>query len=147
MFSDPEARGGILEPAGIIKIKFCLADKLKAMQHIDSQFQMIDAEIEATDEMDGELRSHQGADRHEGEAPEAHVPPGRNQVCQPPRQDREDEGQERHQVHLVAMVPATLQGARTAESACVCSEKMTIENENVRMEGWCCRRPGGFVNA
>ena len=49
MFSDPEARGGILEPAGIVEIKFRLADQLKAMHRIDPQLQMLDAELESAD--------------------------------------------------------------------------------------------------
>merc|ERR1719437_229870 len=52
MFSDPEARGGILEPAGIVEIKFRLADQLKAMHRIDPQLKMLDAELEATEETD-----------------------------------------------------------------------------------------------
>ena len=52
MFSDPEARGGILEPAGIVEIKFRLADQLKAMHRIDPQLQMLDAELESTDASD-----------------------------------------------------------------------------------------------
>lgn len=56
MFSDPEARGGILEPAGIVEIKFRLADQLKAMHRIDPQLQMLDAEIEATDDTDADAK-------------------------------------------------------------------------------------------
>ena len=52
MFSDPEARGGILEPAGIVEIKFRSADQLKAMHRIDPQLQMLDAELEAADSTD-----------------------------------------------------------------------------------------------
>ena len=52
MFSDPDARGGILEPAGIVEIKFRLADQLKAMHRIDAQLQMLDAELESTDDTD-----------------------------------------------------------------------------------------------
>ena len=52
MFSDPEARGGILEPAGIVEIKFRLADQLKAMHRIDRQLQLLDAELAGTDETD-----------------------------------------------------------------------------------------------
>ena len=52
MFSDPEARGGILEPAGIVEIKFRLADQLKAMHRIDPQLQMLDAEFDSTDDTD-----------------------------------------------------------------------------------------------
>jgi acetyl-CoA carboxylase/biotin carboxylase 1 len=52
MFSDPEARGGILEPAGIVEIKFRVADQLKAMHRIDRQLQLLDAELAGTDETD-----------------------------------------------------------------------------------------------
>jgi acetyl-CoA carboxylase/biotin carboxylase 1 len=52
MFSDPDARGGILEPAGIVEIKFRLADQLKAMHRIDPQLKMLDSELEATDDTD-----------------------------------------------------------------------------------------------
>merc|ERR1712127_338719 len=52
MFSDPEARGGILEPAGIVEIKFRLADQLKAMHRIDPQLMALDAELEGTDDTD-----------------------------------------------------------------------------------------------
>jgi len=52
MFSDPDARGGILEPAGIVEVKFRLADQLKAMHRIDPQLQMLDAELESTDATD-----------------------------------------------------------------------------------------------
>jgi acetyl-CoA carboxylase/biotin carboxylase 1 len=52
MFSDPDARGGILEPAGIVEIKFRVADQLKAMHRIDPQLQMLDAELDATDDTD-----------------------------------------------------------------------------------------------
>ena len=50
MFSDPEARGGILEPAGIVEIKFRVADQIKAMHRIDPQLQLLDAELESADE-------------------------------------------------------------------------------------------------
>ena len=52
MFSDPDARGGILEPAGIVEIKFRLADQLKAMHRIDPELKMLDSELEATDDTD-----------------------------------------------------------------------------------------------
>ncbi|KAL7551918.1 hypothetical protein ACHAWF_015125 [Thalassiosira exigua] len=57
MFSDPEARGGILEPAGIVEIKFRLADQLKAMHRIDPQLQMLDAELEAADNSDASAKA------------------------------------------------------------------------------------------
>lgn len=50
MFSDPEARGGILEPAGIVEIKFRAADQIKAMHRIDPQLQLLDAELESADD-------------------------------------------------------------------------------------------------
>merc|ERR1711937_39157 len=56
MFSDPEARGGILEPAGIVEIKFRLADQLKAMHRIDPQLQALDAELEGTEDTDAEAQ-------------------------------------------------------------------------------------------
>merc|ERR1712087_773635 len=56
MFSDPEARGGILEPAGIVEIKFRLADQLKAMHRIDPKLQALDAELEGTEDTDAEAQ-------------------------------------------------------------------------------------------
>ena len=52
MFSGPEAHGGTLEPAGIVEIKFSVADQLKAMHRIDRQLQLLDAEFSGTDETD-----------------------------------------------------------------------------------------------
>jgi len=49
MFADPDSRGGILEPAGIIEIKFREADQIKAMHRIDPQLQLLDAELDGTE--------------------------------------------------------------------------------------------------
>jgi len=49
MFADPDSRGGILEPAGIIEVKFREADQIKAMHRIDPQLQLLDAELEGTE--------------------------------------------------------------------------------------------------
>jgi len=55
MFADPDSRGGILEPAGIIEIKFREADQIKAMHRIDPQLQLLDAELDGT-ELDTEAQ-------------------------------------------------------------------------------------------
>jgi len=52
MYADPDSRGGILEPAGITEVKFRLPDQLKVMHRIDPQLQLLDAEMEMTDDMD-----------------------------------------------------------------------------------------------
>lgn len=49
MFADPDSRGGILEPAGIIEVKFREADQIKAMHRIDPQLQLLDAELDGTE--------------------------------------------------------------------------------------------------
>jgi len=55
MFADPDSRGGILEPAGIIEVKFRDADQIKAMHRIDEQLKLLDAELEGT-ELDSEAQ-------------------------------------------------------------------------------------------
>mmetsp|Transcript_10466 Transcript_10466/g.13856 ORF Transcript_10466/g.13856 Transcript_10466/m.13856 type:complete len:2095 (+) Transcript_10466:147-6431(+) len=45
MYADPDSRGGILEPAGITEIKFRLPDQLKVMHRIDTQLNLLDAEL------------------------------------------------------------------------------------------------------
>jgi len=84
MFSDPEARGGILEPAGIVEIKFRLADQLKAMHRIDPQLQALDAELEGTEDTDARPRGYQGADCRKRGALETCLPPGGDGICRPP---------------------------------------------------------------
>ena len=37
MYADPEARGGILEPSGVVEIKFRAKDCLKVMHRLDPQ--------------------------------------------------------------------------------------------------------------
>jgi len=49
MYADPDSRGGILEPAGITEVKFRLPDQLKLMHRLDTQLQLLDAELEMTD--------------------------------------------------------------------------------------------------
>ena len=56
MFADPDSRGGILEPAGIIEVKFRDADQIKAMHRIDPQLQLLDAELEGT-ELDSDAQA------------------------------------------------------------------------------------------
>jgi len=54
MFADPDSRGGILEPAGIIEVKFRDADQIKAMHRIDPQLQLLDAELEGSLDSDAQ---------------------------------------------------------------------------------------------
>ncbi len=52
MFADPDSRGGILEPAGIIEVKFRPQEQLKVMHRLDQQLQLLDSELEMVDEFD-----------------------------------------------------------------------------------------------
>merc|ERR1712232_792778 len=47
MYADPDSRGGILEPSGISEIKFRGPDQVKMMHRLDSQLQLLDAELES----------------------------------------------------------------------------------------------------
>jgi acetyl-CoA carboxylase/biotin carboxylase 1 len=46
MYADFDARGGILEPAGITEIKFRFPDQVKVMHRLDSELKMLDQEME-----------------------------------------------------------------------------------------------------
>jgi len=52
MYADPDSRGGILEPAGIIEVKFRPQDQLKVMHRLDTQLQLLDSELEGVDGLD-----------------------------------------------------------------------------------------------
>jgi acetyl-CoA carboxylase carboxyltransferase component len=39
MYADPESRGGVLEPEGVVEVKFKLKDLLKTMARIDPVIQ------------------------------------------------------------------------------------------------------------
>jgi len=56
MYADPDSRGGILEPAGIIEVKFRDPDQIKLMHRVDPQLKLLDSELELseldTDAMD-----------------------------------------------------------------------------------------------
>jgi acetyl-CoA carboxylase/biotin carboxylase 1 len=47
MYADPLSRGGILEPAGIIEVKFRKPDILQVMRRTDDELKTLEAEIEA----------------------------------------------------------------------------------------------------
>jgi acetyl-CoA carboxylase/biotin carboxylase 1 len=49
MYADPDSRGGILEPSGIIEVKFRKPDILKAMHRLDDQLKMFDSELDNVD--------------------------------------------------------------------------------------------------
>merc|ERR1712151_1234703 len=55
MYADPESRGGILEPAGIIEIKFRDPDQVKLMHRVDPQLKLLDSERELS-ELDTEAQ-------------------------------------------------------------------------------------------
>jgi len=52
MYADPDSRGGILEPAGIIEVKFRERDQVSAMHRLDPQLQLLDSELEGVDGID-----------------------------------------------------------------------------------------------
>jgi len=52
MYADPDSRGGILEPAGIIEVKFRPQEQMKVMHRLDQQLQLLDSELEMVDEVD-----------------------------------------------------------------------------------------------
>jgi len=52
MYADPDSRGGILEPAGIIEVKFRQQDQNKVMHRLDQQLQLLDGELEGVDDFD-----------------------------------------------------------------------------------------------
>eukprot|EP00554_Chaetoceros_debilis_P010506 CAMPEP_0194110112 /NCGR_PEP_ID=MMETSP0150-20130528/9428_1 /TAXON_ID=122233 /ORGANISM="Chaetoceros debilis, Strain MM31A-1" /LENGTH=2089 /DNA_ID=CAMNT_0038799207 /DNA_START=48 /DNA_END=6317 /DNA_ORIENTATION=+ len=54
MYADPDSRGGILEPAGIIEVKFRPADQSKVMHRIDGELQLLDSELEGVDGVDSD---------------------------------------------------------------------------------------------
>jgi acetyl-CoA carboxylase/biotin carboxylase 1 len=45
MYADEEARGGILEPAGIVEVKFREAQRVELMHRLDEQLQKLDNEL------------------------------------------------------------------------------------------------------
>ncbi|XP_071442085.1 acetyl-CoA carboxylase isoform X1 [Hetaerina americana] len=47
MYADPESRGGILEPEGIVEIKYRAKDLLKTMHRLDPELQELQSELQA----------------------------------------------------------------------------------------------------
>jgi len=67
MFADIDSRGGVLEPEGIVEIKFRQRDLVKTMHRLDSKLMQLDAELRAeglTDDMKRQLQA-QIKDREE----------------------------------------------------------------------------------
>nr|ASA45565.1 acetyl CoA carboxylase 1a [Amphidinium carterae] len=52
MYADVESRGGILEPAGIVEVKFRQAQQTELMHRTDEKLQALDAELEAASSED-----------------------------------------------------------------------------------------------
>lgn len=50
MYADPAARGGVLEPEGIVEIKFRTPDLLKTMHRLDPELRKLKAEGSASAE-------------------------------------------------------------------------------------------------
>jgi len=48
MYADVESRGGILEPAGIVEVKFRQPDQVKMMHRLDEQLVSLDKQLEAS---------------------------------------------------------------------------------------------------
>lgn len=66
MYADPSARGGILEPAGLVEIKFRQKDLVKAMQRNDKiMMQYQQNLLKATDPDEKKKLTHQIKDREE----------------------------------------------------------------------------------
>ncbi|CAH1397030.1 unnamed protein product [Nezara viridula] len=57
MYADPDSRGGVLEPEGLVEIKFRLKDLLKAMSRLDPQILELRASLneDITDEEKAEI--------------------------------------------------------------------------------------------
>jgi acetyl-CoA carboxylase/biotin carboxylase 1 len=54
MYADADSRGGILEPPGIVEVKFRAPDQKKVMHRIDQRLQQLDEELETALPEDGE---------------------------------------------------------------------------------------------
>ena len=54
MYADPDSRGGILEPAGIIEVKFREKDQFAVMHRLDPQLQLLDSELDGVSGIDDE---------------------------------------------------------------------------------------------
>jgi len=57
MFADPDSRGGVLEPEGIVEIKFRLKDQVKAMQRLDTVFSRLKIEQAAAANLPAEEKA------------------------------------------------------------------------------------------
>ena len=57
MYADPDSRGGILEPAGIIEVKLRAKDQVNVMHRLDPQLQLLDSELDGVDSIDVDTTS------------------------------------------------------------------------------------------
>lgn len=55
MYADPESRGGVLEPEGIVEIKFRKKDLLKVMYRIDPVIKQLQEQINAMNQLQPQL--------------------------------------------------------------------------------------------
>ncbi len=59
MYADPAARGGVLEPEGIVEIKFRTPDLIKAMHRLDTGIAQLKREALAG--MDAAIKAREAA--------------------------------------------------------------------------------------
>ena len=65
MYADPEARAGVLEPSGVVAIKFRAADRLKAMRRTDGELERMIREASLAEDdkqrsdLDGQARARE----------------------------------------------------------------------------------------
>lgn len=63
MYADVESRGGILEPAGIVEVKFRKQQQIEMMHRLDPQLQALDTQLETdrigTDEIDEKIKARE----------------------------------------------------------------------------------------
>jgi acetyl-CoA carboxylase/biotin carboxylase 1 len=63
MYADADSRGGILEPPGIVEVKFRAPDQKKVMHRIDKRLQQLDEELETALPEDSEALRNEITER------------------------------------------------------------------------------------
>eukprot|EP00438_Fugacium_kawagutii_P022113 Skav219857 [mRNA] locus=scaffold859:798964:805038:- [translate_table: standard] len=60
MYADVDARGGILEPPGIVEVKYRAPQQVEAMHRIDEKLQSMDAKLSSSQAREKQLLGAQG---------------------------------------------------------------------------------------
>merc|ERR1712176_1057173 len=63
MYADADSRGGILEPPGIVEVKFRAPDQKKVMHRTDKRLQQLDEELETALPEDSEALQNEIKER------------------------------------------------------------------------------------